>query len=606
MPIYDYYMPGGKIETFNGNKLVPFYLANGTPFDELSWTSGTAVKLYDYQIGNDFLSFRGSREALIENLIETILPFRILDFRQKAEPKRSGFRKVGVDERGFNGMEWLLLRTHTSLAIADAEDDSDLAEDEVGEPSAKEEVSVGGITHPQLGEINVRAVVLKKGPLPQWLKAPKHINRVFHAVHGQVQFKQTRGYLSDCGFPALKDRVVVFVDASNLTFEAHNGVWKADREHINNNYWGQMYKEQVAKLIRESQPLKDLQQDVAKEELDSSVSEQSVELFQRLLKEDKNLAALLRGTPPKLAISASGSRVGDTSTGADFVGKHSPTFLRFEERVRSKTIFIPINATRPIAATTDAVNDYFDRPDGPGKLVISEPAASRFSVRRQLKDGRMLIFLQPISAELSIGERIQVHASLKDPANEHLEVGDHCIVEIAAEEQKPVPVPKPASSGPRPHSDSPGVKKGSGFAEPTLALPLFKFVTRDGRPIGAEETEPWPDPFSDKEGGFAKELGEGRVKFFINYDNTYHLAAKQRARGDVAKAAITQKYKWGMLVLMMSFEQAYLSLSAEQKATLGEFHEAFSAMAARGAAATVLTIAEVLPKILNTADVDTE
>jgi hypothetical protein len=34
--------------------------------------------------------FRGSREALNENLVETILPFRILDLRQTPDPKRTG------------------------------------------------------------------------------------------------------------------------------------------------------------------------------------------------------------------------------------------------------------------------------------------------------------------------------------------------------------------------------------------------------------------------------------------------------------------------------------------------------------------------------------
>jgi hypothetical protein len=53
------------------------------------------IKLYDYQVGSKFLSFRGSREALNENLVETILPFRLLDFRQKPDPKRTGDRAEG-------------------------------------------------------------------------------------------------------------------------------------------------------------------------------------------------------------------------------------------------------------------------------------------------------------------------------------------------------------------------------------------------------------------------------------------------------------------------------------------------------------------------------
>ncbi|MGO7785635.1 hypothetical protein ACC717_36980, partial [Rhizobium ruizarguesonis] len=75
-------------------------------------STGTSIKLYDYQVGSKFLSFKGSRDALNENLVETILPFRILDLRQTPDPKRGGDRAFGVDPRPFYGMEFLLLNSH--------------------------------------------------------------------------------------------------------------------------------------------------------------------------------------------------------------------------------------------------------------------------------------------------------------------------------------------------------------------------------------------------------------------------------------------------------------------------------------------------------------
>jgi hypothetical protein len=609
MPIFHYFVqPDGSVPSFDRASVEPFHLGDGSVFHELAWEAGTIVKLYDYQIGNEFLSFRGSREALNENLIETILPFRILDFRQKPAPRKSGFRKFGIDERSFHGMEWLLLRTHTNELDTAEVDEEDGPEEEAsaGEAAAQGEISVGIIDHPRLGQIRISAVVLKKGKLPQWLKPPKHINRVFHGVHGQVQFKQTRGYLTDCNFPALKDRIVVFVDASNLTFEAHNGVWKADREHINNTFWGQLYKEQVTKAIRESQTLKALQQTIAQEELDSSTNEQSIELFEKLLKEDKNFAALLKGTPPKIAISASGTNAGETPSGEEYEGKYSPTFLKFEEKVHGKKICIPINLTRPIAASTDAANDYFDRPDNPGRLVISEPAASKFSVRTHLRNGRITIFLQPIAGELSVAEEIQIHARLIDSTNAHYDASDKCTVLITEQEEKPPPNKRNPGPNPRPPIDQSGSKRGQSSTIPSLAIPQFQFLTSDGRNIGDEETVQWPEGFTEKDGGYVEDFGEAGVKFFINYDNAFHKAAKQRQRGDIAKAAISEKYKWGMLVLMLSYEQAYRSLAAEQSAPLTEFMDQFRSLAAKGAASTVLTIAEVLPKILDTSNLDTE
>ena len=112
-------------------------------------------------------------------------------------------------------MEYLLLNSHKEEGLDDEE-----------EAAGEGKLHVGSFSDPELGEVSISAIVLKR-ELPGWLKPQNSNNRVFHAVNGQVQFKQTRGYFSQaCGFPALKDRVVVIVNASNLYFSAHNEVWK--------------------------------------------------------------------------------------------------------------------------------------------------------------------------------------------------------------------------------------------------------------------------------------------------------------------------------------------------------------------------------------------
>jgi hypothetical protein len=79
-----------------------------------------------------------------------------------------------------------------------------------------------------------------------------------------VQFKQSRGYLSQsCGLPALKDRVIVVIDGSELSFEAHNDVWKRDREHVRDTIAGERYKKIVTEEISKSEALKKFQNEVA-------------------------------------------------------------------------------------------------------------------------------------------------------------------------------------------------------------------------------------------------------------------------------------------------------------------------------------------------------
>jgi hypothetical protein len=68
MPIAEYFvLPTGKIPTFEEDTLYPFIKGNGKRYDGVHRTTGTVIKLYDYQIGSRFAGgFRGSREALNE------------------------------------------------------------------------------------------------------------------------------------------------------------------------------------------------------------------------------------------------------------------------------------------------------------------------------------------------------------------------------------------------------------------------------------------------------------------------------------------------------------------------------------------------------------
>ena len=209
MPVAEYFQPVSGIPSFSASVLHPMGLQSGKRDDKVHLSTGTVVKLYNYQM-ESAASFRNIRESLNENLVSTVLPIRLMDYR--VTPQRTGRRAQGVDERPVNGMEFLLLRR-------DGIEDTDDAEEQMYEPG--QEQHIGDIDHPELGHISVRVVIPKKQPngdhLPSWLKPPGNIHRVFHAVNGQVQYKQNRAYLSStCKLPGLKDRIIVIVDASDL------------------------------------------------------------------------------------------------------------------------------------------------------------------------------------------------------------------------------------------------------------------------------------------------------------------------------------------------------------------------------------------------------
>ncbi|QQP89824.1 hypothetical protein IGS68_00650 [Skermanella sp. TT6] len=598
MPIVDYFvLPGGAIPEFKADMLVPFTTASGKKYDKVILKTGTVVKLYDYEIGHQYMSMKGSREALNENLTETILPFRILDFRwtartaetqAKAEARGSD-RAMGVDVRRFYGMEYLLLRKHAETDIVD--------DDEAAEAAGDPRQAVGTVRDPELGTIEISFIPLKRGRLPEWLAKTNY--RVFHAVNGQVQYKQTRGFISQsCGFPALKDRAAVIVDASNLNFEAHNDIWKGDRENIRENGVGQRYKEEVQKAISESEALSKFQNEVARQEMEASVAAGQRSLLQKLIDVDKNLANLLDAKAPKPFVhllSTGGENGGEVGKGK-FEGKPSPTFIRLEEKRKSGVIDIPINRTRLVAARTDAENGYFQRANNPGQLLLDDKVLKSFGIREHLQDGRLTLYFRPVEDEVEVGQTFKFKMGLKDNWMPELVEAD-MEIRIVDEEASTAKPKTTNSEAKKAGEGGDSNASGSGKPAPTHGLPPFRLMTHDGRSIAGEVTEAWPNGFSDQDGGIAVDLGESGVLYKINYDNYYHLTYRRQARGDVAKEVVTQKYVLGMLILMLGCENAMQAMGAN--AAAAEYADQFRQMVARGASSTVLALADNLPKIID-------
>ena len=551
---------------------------NGGEMDEkVGLPAGTVVKLYDYNL-ESAASFRYIREALNENLVSTVLPFRLMDYRYPPDPRRGGRRALGVDERPLNGMEFLLLRR-------DGED----AGEEAGYEPGSEQL-IGDIEHPDLGHISVRAIVLGR-ELPGWLRSPRTTSRVFHAVNGQVQFKQTRAYLSqNCRLPGLKDRIVVIVDASDLSEAAHNDVWKGDRENIRRTSVGQLYMEEVTNLIRSSEYLGELQQRFAREETKRVAKESQVELFQNLVDSDPSIAQLLPGGSLVSLPGYIGRNGGETE---EWQGRYSPTFLELVgQSVRQNGASIAVDGRRRVVFRTDAVNDYLTRPENRGRIFTSE-LDGKFSYTSSLRDGRLTIDFASQPDRLEVGDTVPFSLSLLDDAIPE-PVTEDLVLEIVA-----------TRTPQRPGSRTPPAPNGEGEEETVegRALPPSKWLTRDGRMIGDEKTDVWPDSFTDQDGGKVDDLGEVRV-YCINYDNAHFRRFLNAERDDINKKVVSEQYKIGMLVLMMGLDDAYSRMEqTEIKTELEEYIDEIRRLAAQGAATVVMSIAKTLPAIINPASV---
>ncbi len=593
LPIAEYFVlspTSNEIPAFESDILYPFNTMSGSKYDGVSLETGTVVKLYDYQVGSKFLSFKGSREILNENLVETILPFRLLDFRQlpkskgalEAARKRGGERAEGIDSRPFYGMEFLLLNSHREEGLEDEED-----------AAGQEKIFVGNVSDEELGKISISAIRLKN-ELPGWLKASN--KRVFHTVNGQVQYKQTRGFLSQsCRFPALKDRVVVIIDSSSLKFSAHNEVWKGDREHISNTILGERYREKVTQAIKESKALKELQKEIAQQELERATKSESNALFQKLVDADRNLANLLSDRDPTIKLPAAGGASGGDAGTGEFEGLYSPTFVRLEGRINEKGIDLPIDRNRPVSALTDAENGYLNRPQNRGRILLDDDIRSRFGIREHLHDGELVLFLDPDRERVHVGETFSFRFRLKDDAMAEAVESETLTVRIV-EEQKASD--KSSGTGRKQSGDGES-RKGKGHNAPVAGLPKCILLTSKGREVAGYETQTWPSGFSEHDGGVIEDLGD-EVIYKINYDNSYHLKYRAEQRGQIAKDVVTEKYILGMRILLLGYEHALREAkNGDGHNGIAEFYDDFRCMAARGAASTVLSLAEVLPRIVD-------
>ncbi len=582
LPVAEYLTIDGSIPSFERDQIFPATLGSGAVDEQLSRLSGTIIKLYDYTLeARASTSFDGIREAINAGLVSTILPFQLYNYRATPSSRSRGQRRAeGVDERRLNGMEFQLRRPPRG---------------EVREGHrARERHHVETVKHPDLGEVTITAIVLPEDR-PTWLKS--NIGRIFHAVNGQVQHTQTRGYLSQrCGFPGLMDRVVLIVDATNLETAAHNLVWKSDREHVRETSIGQIYLEQVRKKISDSEFLKELQQEFAAEVLEAKTSTAQVNLFQSLIDSDRNLAQLLpQGT---LVRRRGRRRRGKADT--EWSGKRSPTYVRLLPRqLREEGVDIAAGSERRIPFETDVENGWLSRDENPGQVRIRGVGTEHMVVASSIRDGRLSLRLTPIPSRIAVGSEIECVVSLSD---------DEMAIPVECEMRLNVVQDRPVSPSGRRQPKQTGTDDEGGELQEGFGIPQAEWLTEDGRLImGDKPTERWPSGYTEQDGGRIDDRGNDVKVYWINYDNAHFQSFLRRARTDSERQIITTQYQLGMLVSMMGIEDAFARLEDdEEKERLVDVLNEIRRLSARASATVVMSIAQTIATMVNPEAVSTD
>jgi len=584
MPVAQYFAIDGEILTFEDEGIYPFKKQNKKLYEPFYLKSGTIVKLYDYHIGRKYKDFRGARETFNSNLIETILPFEILDFRVTPSKTRHSDKKrmEGIDSRIICGMEHLLFESHKD----------EINPKEVDDATAGEKMQVGTIDHPQLGKIEITAVPLKE-TIPVWYKPPYNF-RIFHSVNGQVQYRGTRGYLSQqCKLAPIKDRVAIFVDSTNLKESAHNDIWKGDREGIRENDTGEIYLEEIKNTIMESESLKEWKQRVSRQELAKAATEETNDLFQKLVDSNPDFVNLLENIAPTIRIKSIRPKKEKI-----YKGEYVPTFLKLKSP-KNKILSIPINKKRMAVAETNAVNDYFTRAENKGELIISsEDVKSKFVIKHFLKDGNLVISFKLVEGAAKVGDTLSFNIGLQDDLIAEPLICEISIKLIEAEVKR----------RPKPDRPKPG-KKEKDVEEHKLGLPAYVLLDKEGgRKILGNTTQPWPDNFNENDGGYITEHDDMKI-YYINIDNSYYLKHLVKQKTDNERELATQKYISAMRLSMLCMENAlthYMETHKENgNDAFQENTDVIRTIFAKGAASSALWLTDQLPKLLKiTGDTD--
>ena len=499
----EYFVPNKSIPIISKDTIYPFQTQDNKEYKKIELETGTIIKLYDYYVGRDYKGFRGTREAMIENLVETILPFRIMDFRWPLSPGRDEERSLGIDSRPFYGMEYLLCRTHGEMLDDLPDGDGNQEGDEI-KPELIEQIKSN-----RWGKITISALLLKRSKNNKrkgWYQ--KSRARIFHHVNGQTMFKDTRGILSQsCKLPNLKDRVAIFVDCSNMSETTHADLWKGDRENIHETHLGEEYKQLIRDAIKQSNTLKQWDEKILKEDMELATQD-NVEVLKHLIRDDKNLQHLLQDTFPT---GVWGKESGDVPPDADDINRpYSPTEIEFKERT-DNIKEVPLKNGRMIPLKTDAKNDYLTRPKNQGQYYFIKDGKEdnalleKIDTHANINRGIFMLSIRPIIGRANMGDRFRFKVALTDDAMPQKSIMTKDEITIKIIDSRP-PQPAPPQTPPQ-----------------TLNLPRCIWLTREGKNINDAATKKWEETdfgCDEHTGGMISGEKENKI-CYINYDNIW-------------------------------------------------------------------------------------
>lgn len=417
---YEYLVIDGKVPEFDIHSL-------DLGLHNRQFTTGSIIKLYSYQlpIGARSVISRDLNQSINEYLFEPALPVYTIDNEQRYPDDKNLARDLyGLKRR----ME------------AD------------GNRYIKERFSEDHQS-PVIGSFKATAYIFNSRLPDRTVKETKETIRreffknnmsVLFSLNGQVHGHYTSEFITrSLKFPLLKDYLLIHVDCTNLKLDFRNELFMASRDRLKYGEESAELRKQLADILSRGR-LKEIYSEW-KESL-TSQAESGNELlrdFSKNLPLDSELIKLLNQTfnlkDRKGKKHDKKNKIRESKNPdykIEFNPKRYPSYFNIDLNAKNNNTpitTIPVQGDKTILFSTDVEDQYFDRVEDPGELLISilgpsdndneggdrpgipKDIETLFDVSKSSPSkGKIRINMQP-TGKMNVGDSVTLKASLTSP-----------------------------------------------------------------------------------------------------------------------------------------------------------------------------------------------
>lgn len=497
--MYVYLAPGGAVPSF-ASAVIDVQprdrqRAPAEPYAE-SLEYGTVIKLYNYRWRAKSVATTEARFELERFLHSPCLPFRVTETRNYTA----------------NYFSTTVSGIWASITTDEARDQREQVEE--GFPASAK------LNLRSTGELPYQIVVWK--PERAGRRTP---HGVFFTVNGQVHGEAPADFVSrKLEFDYVRNHLFVSVDCTHMKQEVREDFFMASRDRMRHTEVRTEVLNALESDLKNHPGLKALNAARRAREVERALDEQAdvVDTLQQLLNMDPTLRSLFDLGDRLVTV------VGPTET-ETFKGRRFPTYFRIARQPTGLVKKCPVNQTCRVLFETDAENGYFERPNSPGKIVITPDDVCEY---QRLWNGVFSTRFRPPQGAKA-GDRVKVTVVVTDSdrgSRGKVPFWNEFEILITPAEVRPSRPGRP----PRPKRPD-----GGDDQAPRLAVPNIVDVRRP-------QWGNYDPPFTEDDALRIRRTGEGGYDFFLNLDNKYLVNEVSRLRSEPDKDLAVYWFRWGL------------------------------------------------------------